>query len=60
MGGPLATLPMGVLPEAVLTASRGSFSYVFTEAVPDFRGAHVKKADKAVYNDASVNHTTRT
>ena len=35
LGGPLVDLPMGVLPEAVLTASRGSFSYVFTEAVPN-------------------------
>src|SRR3546814_17041875 len=35
LGGPLADLPMGVLPEPVLTASRGTFSYIFTEAVPD-------------------------
>lgn len=35
LGGPLADLPFGTLPEAVLTASRGDFSYVFTEAVPD-------------------------
>ncbi len=35
LGGPLAQLPHGRLPEAVLSASRGSFSYVFTEAVPD-------------------------
>lgn len=35
LGGPLATLPFGRLPEAVLTTSRGSFSYVFTEAVPN-------------------------
>lgn len=35
LGGPLAKLPFGVKPEAVLSASRGSFSYVFTEAVPD-------------------------
>lgn len=34
-GGPLATLPFGVKPQAVLWASRGSFSYIFTEAVPD-------------------------
>jgi glucans biosynthesis protein len=34
--GPLLeNLPFGVKPEAVLWASRGSFSYVFTEAVPD-------------------------
>lgn len=35
LGGPLAALPHGTLPEAVLTASRGRFSYVFTEAVPN-------------------------
>lgn len=34
-GGPLEALPFGVKPEAVLTASRGTFSYVFTEAVPN-------------------------
>ncbi|MEO8156688.1 MAG: glucan biosynthesis protein D [Betaproteobacteria bacterium] len=35
LGAPLAKLPFGVKPEAVLWASRGEFSYVFTEAVPD-------------------------
>lgn len=35
LGTPLAGLPFGVKPEAVLWASRGSFSYVFTEAVPN-------------------------
>lgn len=35
LGGPLATLPFGVKPEPVLTASRGKFSYIFTEPVPD-------------------------
>lgn len=35
LGGTLADLPFGVKPEAVLTASRGTFSYVFTEAVPN-------------------------
>jgi glucans biosynthesis protein len=34
-GPPLANLAFGEKPEAVLWASRGSFSYVFTEAVPD-------------------------
>ncbi|TPQ32906.1 glucan biosynthesis protein [Cupriavidus pinatubonensis] len=34
-GAPLEKLPFGVKPEAVLTASRGKFSYVFTEAVPN-------------------------
>ena len=36
LGGPLAALPYGVLPEPVLSASRGSFSsYKLVEAVPD-------------------------
>jgi glucans biosynthesis protein len=35
LGPPLAKLPFGVKPEAVLWASRGEFSYIFTEAVPD-------------------------
>ncbi|MGA9215346.1 MAG: glucan biosynthesis protein, partial [Methylocella sp.] len=34
-GPPLEALPFGVKPEPVLWASRGTFSYVFTEAVPD-------------------------
>jgi periplasmic glucans biosynthesis protein len=34
-GGPLKDLPFGVKPEPVLWASRGTFSYIFTEAVPD-------------------------
>jgi periplasmic glucans biosynthesis protein len=34
-GGPLAKLPFGVKPEPVLWASRGSFSYIYTEAVPN-------------------------
>lgn len=34
-GPPLVDLPSGVRPEAVLWASRGQFSYVFTEAVPN-------------------------
>jgi periplasmic glucans biosynthesis protein len=36
LGGPLASLPYGVTPEAVFTASRGVFGpYKLTEAVPD-------------------------
>jgi glucans biosynthesis protein len=35
LGAPLAKLPFGVKPEAVLWTSRGEFSYVYTEAVPD-------------------------
>ncbi len=34
-GGPLSTLPYGVKPEVALSASRGTFSYIFTEAVPN-------------------------
>ena len=39
-GGPLENIPFGVKPEAVLWASRGSFSYVFTEAVPNDVAGH--------------------
>jgi glucans biosynthesis protein len=35
LGGPLVKLPKGVLPEPVLSASRGTFSYVYAEAVPN-------------------------
>jgi glucans biosynthesis protein len=35
IGAPLASLPFGVKPELVLTASRGKFSYIFSEAVPN-------------------------
>ncbi len=34
-GGPLADIPFGARPDAVLWASRGRFSYIFTEAVPN-------------------------
>lgn len=34
-GAPLEGLPFGTKPEAVLWASRGKFSYIFTEAVPN-------------------------
>ena len=34
-GGPLETIPFGVKPEPVLSASRGSFSYIFSEPVPN-------------------------
>ncbi|HRK24010.1 MAG TPA: glucan biosynthesis protein D [Beijerinckiaceae bacterium] len=40
LGDPLKALPSGVRPEAVLSASRGSFSYVFTEAVPNDVAGH--------------------
>ncbi len=39
-GPPLETLPFGVKPEPVLWASRGTFSYIFTEAVPDDVAGH--------------------
>ncbi len=35
LGGPLESLPFGVKPEPVLWASRGTFSYIYTEAVFD-------------------------
>ncbi len=35
LGAPLAVLPAGVIPEAVVSASRGRVSDVFAEAVPD-------------------------
>ncbi|MEX2449896.1 MAG: glucan biosynthesis protein D [Rhodospirillales bacterium] len=35
LGGPLAKLPMGTLPKPMLSATRGKFSYIFTEAVPN-------------------------
>jgi glucans biosynthesis protein len=34
-GAPLEKLAFGEIPEAVLSASRGKFSYIFTEAVPN-------------------------
>jgi glucans biosynthesis protein len=35
LGGPLKDLPAGVVPEAVLSASRGTFSAIRTDAVPN-------------------------
>lgn len=40
LGAPLEKLAFGELPEAVLSSSRGTFSYVFTEAVPDGIAGH--------------------
>jgi periplasmic glucans biosynthesis protein len=41
LGGPLANLPYGVLPEPVMFTSRGSFSsYKLVEAVPDDVAGH--------------------
>ncbi len=39
-GGPLTQLPFGVIPEVVLFAPKGQFSYVFAEAVPDGVSGH--------------------
>ena len=35
LGGPLVNLPFGEIPELMLSAARGRFSYAFAEAVPD-------------------------
>lgn len=35
LGEPLTKLPSGVFPEAVVTASRGTISHVYTEALPN-------------------------
>ena len=40
LGAPLEKLAFGELPEAVLTSSRGEFSYIFTEAVPNGVAGH--------------------
>jgi glucans biosynthesis protein len=40
LGGPLTTLPFGVKPQPVLAASSGTFSYVFSEPVPDGVAGH--------------------
>jgi glucans biosynthesis protein len=40
LGGPLTTLPYGVLPEAVLSSPTGQFSTIFTEPVPDGIAGH--------------------
>jgi len=60
LGGPLATLPFGEKPKPVLWSSSGTFSYVFTEAVPDgipghwraqfdFTGSGAKVVDMRLY-----------
>jgi glucans biosynthesis protein len=40
LGGRLGTLPYGTRPQPVLTASSGTFSDIFTEAVPDSVPGH--------------------
>lgn len=55
LGGPLASLPFGVRPEAVLSASRGRFSYVFCEAVPNGVAGHWRaQFDLTTDGDAPV------
>jgi glucans biosynthesis protein len=60
LGGPLTALPFGEKPRPVLWSSSGTFSYVFTEAVPDgvpghwraqfdFTGAGPKVVDMRLY-----------
>jgi periplasmic glucans biosynthesis protein len=55
LGGPLASLPYGEKPEPVLSASRGTFSYIFTEAVPDDVPGHWRaQFDLTVSGDEPV------
>jgi periplasmic glucans biosynthesis protein len=55
LGAPLEKLAFGELPEAVLSSSRGSFSYVFTEAVPDGISGHWRaQFDLTVEGDEPV------
>jgi glucans biosynthesis protein len=55
LGGPLVDLPYGVKPEAVLSASRGTFSYVFTEAVPNGVPGHWRaQFDLTAEGDAPI------
>jgi glucans biosynthesis protein len=55
LGGPLATLPYGVKPEPILWASRGAFSYIYTEAVPDDVPGHWRaQFDLTVTGDEPV------
>ena len=55
IGAPLEKLAFGELPEAVLSSSRGSFSYVFTEAVPNGVAGHWRaQFDLTVDGDAPV------
>ncbi|RMT49436.1 hypothetical protein ALP47_200033 [Pseudomonas savastanoi] len=40
LGRSLEQLPPGVFPEAVLSSSRGRFSYIYTEAISDGLAGH--------------------
>lgn len=55
MGEALAGLPYGVQPEAMLWASRGSFSNVSVQAVPDDKAGHWRALfDLSLEGDAPV------
>ncbi|MDB5640723.1 MAG: mdoD [Hyphomicrobiales bacterium] len=55
VGGPLENLPFGVKPEPVLTSSRGTFSYILTESVPDGVKGHWRaQFDLTTDGDAPV------
>ncbi len=55
LGGPLESIPFGVKPEPVLWASRGEFSYVFAEAVPnEVKGHWRAQFDLTVTGEAPV------
>jgi glucans biosynthesis protein len=40
MGKPLENIPFGARPEVILSASRGTFSYIFSEALPNDVAGH--------------------
>jgi glucans biosynthesis protein len=52
-GAPLEKLPFGELPEAVVTASRGQLSSLFTEAVPDGVTGHWRAQFDLAVDDAA-------
>ncbi len=55
LGEPLARLPFGVKPEPVLWASRGTFSYIYTESVFDNVPGHWRaQFDLTVAGDEPV------
>jgi glucans biosynthesis protein len=54
LGGNLANLPFGEKPTAMLSASTGTFSDVFTEAVPDGVAGHWRALFDFTPGDASV------
>jgi glucans biosynthesis protein len=54
LGGPLVNLPFGAKPQPVLTAAPGTFSNVFTEAVPDGVPGHWRAQFDFTGNSGSV------